>query len=257
MTRSTMKKLFMLLTLLVCGAVGSNRPLYVVNLPEDFGAVAGRETLDKIATAIYKPFFPVRTVIYPTNRAFKLMDEGDLVDADFVRMQHVMVDHPNMLRIPEPVTHIEVGYFCLTQEECEKERPFVIVPKGFEAGIQYCKQNFEHCLSVYNDQNAFKALTRETGDVLVGSFLSVVSVICNIDFTDTIYYRPIPELSLPVYHYIQKKHIELLPVLNERVVEMHRTGEMDKLFDDYWAKMDQCEVIPIRLGDRFIESLEN
>lgn len=244
---------------ILLGRVQSNTYVepYLINLSEEYAFDQGVDTGYDLMTLLYsKTNIKFKIDVYPTDRGLNYVNSGYL-DAELGRYSQVMENYPNTIQIPEPLVTTKIGIFCIVREACDDPDSFMIVPKGFIFGLNYCNKNYKACLVVFNDVNSFKALKVGTGDALLGTFLTVTGVMCAIDFADTVYYREVESLESSIYHYVNVKNKHLVPVLDRTLKDAKADGSLQKIFDTYNSKILECDVIPISLDSKYLELQED
>jgi len=143
---------------------------------------------------------------------------NDIIDGDVARIIGMEKEYPNLLRVKIPVTHT-VLYACVKNitfkvEGWQSLKPYRIVHLRGAKLIENNLKNF-HTETVTTIEQAFTMLEHGRVDVVVAA--EITEELRNYPNIKAL----MPELySFPVYHYLNKKHANLIAPLEAILTEM-------------------------------------
>ncbi|QTA91137.1 transporter substrate-binding domain-containing protein [Desulfonema magnum] len=175
---------------------------------------------------------------YPPKRAEKLASLGK-VDGDAHRIYLFNKDHPDLIRVSEPVQSIRQSVFTKTANFKVKGwkslAPYKIL---YMRGIKFAEKGLkgvvkkENLIPVDSTESAFKMLSRGRGDVFITSPETGFRVIKKLSLENSgIKLLTPPLVVINLYTYLHKKHIKLVPKISDAIKEIKADGSYQKIIE--------------------------
>lgn len=163
---------------------------------------------------------------HPGERAIMSANSG-LTDGELGRVAGVAQGYPNLVMIPVPITYGEPIVFTHnTRFEIkgwESLRPYSI---GYVRGTKVIEKHTRGMtlVPVTTMVQAFKMLATDRTDLVVEDRLGGLVMVHQLGLKNIIVLTP-PLLTVPIYHYLHKKHHVLIPQMETtlRKMEQDRT----------------------------------
>lgn len=184
-----------------------------------------------LKTAYSKIGVTVEGKTLPANRALVDSNTG-FTDGELCRIADIESEHSNLIRIPVPIMTVEIMAYTAKKtfpieswETLEKRRI------GIKAGIRYAEmqtQGMPNVLRSTNHDTLFKLLAANRLDVVIAT-RSIHPAQGGKKYVDQFYVHEPPLAKLKLYHYLHKKHAELVPSITTILSRMYENGEMDKI----------------------------
>jgi len=218
--------LAVLATLLFRSQAHSSEPFKISQIADDTGTLHYFPILQE---AYRRLGFEIVAVPLPAERALRVADCG-LTDGETVRIEGLEVLYPNLMRVPEPVVSVTVKAFTTGKTfpvmGWESLRPYSICYmhglKLYEQGTQGMNR-----VSALGLENALRLLRDGICDVAVLSPYAWIMI-------DSLKMGPMRELEPPIvtfdlYHYVHRRHEELVPLLAEELRKMKHEGVIEAM----------------------------
>ena len=165
----------------------------------------------------------------PAERSLQAAD-GGLTDGDAVRMEGLEAAYPNLVRVPEQVVTAEMKAFTagltFPVEGWDSLKPFVV---GYIHGrkIDELGTVGMRRVAASNTGNAVRLLREGRCDVAVLSSMAWITI-------DELNAGPLRELEpavdvVPLYHYVNRRHAALAPLLAGELRRMRQEGAIDAI----------------------------
>jgi len=165
----------------------------------------------------------------PAERGLRVTDSGQ-TDGETVRVEGLEAVYPNLVRVPELVVSVEVKVFTtgvtFPVTGWESLHPYTVC---YMHGLKLYEQGTQGMRRVpgFGQENAVKLLREGLCEVAVLSANAWVMV-------DRLNAGPMRELeppvaSYPLYHYVHRRHADLVPLLAEQLKQMKREGVIDAI----------------------------
>lgn len=195
----------------------------IVNTP---GQVVGAEILK----AIYaKAGISIEIISVSGNRALLESNEGRL-DGEIHRILEIGETYPNLIKVPTAINYLEATVFSKDKHflvtDCNSLRGKLI---GRVRGIKHaemCTKDMSK-VAIFSDSGILiKSLNNNIVDFAITSQLNGLVQLKKLGI-DTVY--PLePTLSQnPLFHYLHKKHANLIPQIDNIIIKMAKSGELD------------------------------
>lgn len=170
----------------------------------------------------------------PIERALISSNSG-MTDGELVRALEVLESFPNLVAVPTPITDIDVlvyfnneNFNSLTHEEL-KEYTIAIV-RGITAVENYSE---EFDVKVVKDlETLFRIINNNRLSIGLAPELFSIDQIHSMGFFN-IYRSEKPLFKVELYHMLNKKHEDLIPKLENVLIEMISDGTIDNLRKKY------------------------
>lgn len=155
-------------------------------------------------------------VYYPSRRGLRMVDRGYL-DAEAGRFESVGNRYPNLIKVNQAILTMHVGLFCFDNKDCRlPENAAIVVLEGMESAAKFCETKQFSC-RFESDVNAIiRLLESGIANAFLSTTLSAKHVICNAKDAQ-ISFSELPEFKQQSFHYVNRKHQNLIPKLEEAI----------------------------------------
>lgn len=170
----------------------------------------------------------------PGQRAQLVATTGEK-DGEIMRIWTYGIENDQTIRVPTPYYYLETMPFSL------KEREITISDKddlkkykvAKIRGVKHTNNITKGLNDVYemnSTENMFKMLQKGMVDVVLTNTLDGKLTLDRLGYKD-IEPRSQPLAVLPLYHYIYKKHAALVPLINQEILRLQKSGELKNLIE--------------------------
>lgn len=173
----------------------------------------------------------VRLVRLPSERALKNANQG-IDDGSYVRIAGLSAQYPNLVMVPEPMSEFSFTAFTRdpalnvsTWDDLRSRRTGVVT------GWKIVEQNLAGgpFLSRARDEEAlFALLDRGRVEVVVSSLYSGMEIIRRHRYRNMRALAPPLDVQ-PMYLYMNKKHADLVPLLDQALRQMRQDGSLKRI----------------------------
>jgi polar amino acid transport system substrate-binding protein len=167
----------------------------------------------------------------PSERALASLDRGE-IDGDYVRIAGLEQTYPNLIRVDEPVAHMDFGAFTKSKalrfsrwEDLRSRRIGAII--GWKI-IEQRTKGFDSVSAVRDENALFGLLLADRVDAVVYDLLEGGRYIKRGGFSEAIFPGPTLERR-DMYLYLNKKNADLAGKLAAALRSMRTEGLIDKL----------------------------
>jgi ABC-type amino acid transport substrate-binding protein len=178
---------------------------------------------------------PVEFIEFPGKRSLYEANAG-AVDADLSRIKEVEQEFTSLRRVPTPVFWFEATVFSKRKDlkinGWDSLRGLRI---GIMRGMVYAERgvkDFPKLTIVDKPIHLFKMLDSDRIDIAIFSDLNGLYIIKELKLTSIHALKP-PLERILAYHYVHKKHEDLVPKLDSIFQEMKNSGQMDRMRQDF------------------------
>lgn len=201
--------------------------------------------ISEISTLILKEIYKkagheLEVIPMPAARATRESTTGK-IDGETHRVSTYGRVHPELLIIPYPYYSIDTNLFTQVDHPAMgkgfdelKDYRFAIlkgVRKSAELTVGYpYVQEFE------TSELMLRFIDLKRADFALLSRLNGMSIINKLGLTGVVAFEPPIEVT-DLYHYVHERHYKLIPVLEETMREMDRTGELEELRKRFEAEI--------------------
>ncbi len=226
-------KLFLVMVLLFSWSIhaksqSETTTMYFANIPNNFTVAIGAEV---IKTAYQKLGIAVEFVVMPTKRALKQSNEGK-VDGEIHRVWSIADSYPNLIRVPTPINYIDQVVFSSVQnvdiKQCADLAPYTV---GIVRGVKHA----EECTRDLPLQRVFNTsakmmtmLSVQKIDFAISSWVNGMWLRKTMDI-DNVHVIGPPVSRQLLYHYVHKKHADLVEKIDAVFIDMQESGELELL----------------------------
>lgn len=195
------------------------------------GAVLGKVS-SLVLTEAYKRAgidFEIKE-ISSVERVLVESNSGRL-DGEVNRLPVIEKKYANLIRVPTPINIMETVVFTKNKtfvvNGWDSIRPYSIV---IRKGVKHLESNtmgMNVKKFTTNDQ-LFKVISNDRYDICVNPRLNGLSEIRKQKLASIKVLEPPLDIK-PMYHYLHKKHKDLVPVINKVLLEMQEKGEIERI----------------------------
>jgi polar amino acid transport system substrate-binding protein len=173
----------------------------------------------------------------PGLRALIYANEGS-TDGELFRAEGVEREYQNLIRIHIPINSVDIVVitksFSFEVNGWESLKPYSI---GIQSGITFVESSIANIeglkvTRVKNSSQLLRMLENDRIDVVVAPRISALLSLADIKSKTITLLEP-PLQSLPLYHYLNKKHQSLVPELENVLNQMEDEGEIQRIRDEY------------------------
>lgn len=204
--------------------------------PFDLAEEALREAYQRLGISI-------ETSILPGERAIWSANQG-VTDGEVSRVEGLDSQYPNLVRIPVVIEFLDAMAFVkkarFEVNGWESLRDYTI---GIRIGSKFAERGTEGMnteMVVTHDQ-AFKKLAAGRNDVVVFSRIEGMAALTamrdNLQPMLGITMLEPPIERIYGYHYLHKKHSDLIPLITSALQELEEEGRIQKIWDDYLLRL--------------------
>ena len=174
---------------------------------------------------------------FPGLRALTYANEGT-TDGELFRAKGADAEYPNLIQIQIPISTVEAVVitedFYFDVSGWQSLKPYLV---GIQAGVTFIESGIAQVegLIVYRVKDSsqlFGMLEKKRINVAVLPKIIAVKALAGLQNKDiTILDPPLQRLSL--YHYLNKKHAQLVPDLEAVLKSMQDEGEIKRIRKDF------------------------
>ena len=173
----------------------------------------------------------------PGLRALIYANEG-LTDGELFRAKGIEDEYTNLVRIQVPINTVDVVVvtksFFFKVNGWQSLKQYSI---GIQSGITFIESiisNIEglKVIRVKNSSQLLGMLENERIDIVVAPRISALLSLSDLKSKTITILEP-PLQIMPLFHYLNKKHQSLVPVLEDVLQKMEDEGEIQRIRDDY------------------------
>ena len=179
---------------------------------------------------VYKKLnLQVSFVYLPGERSLALSNSGDL-DGEVARQAGIEKNYPNLIRVNVPLQTVTLFAYsknpAITVTDSQSLKPYRI---GYLRGVKAIEKQFAdfHLEAVTTIEQAFTMLAHNRVDIVISG--DEAGAIGNLPLAEMEIKKLMPAVhQFSIYHYLNKKHQDLIPAL-ERIlaeeIEQNRVKE--------------------------------
>jgi len=163
----------------------------------------------------------------PGERAIQESNNGD-VDGEVFRISNVQKKYTNLIMVPTQINVLQAVVFSKEFAfEVNGWSSLVNYNIGIQLGIKFAERGTKGMNRIMVDTNEqlFKMLNNGRVDIAVAALSNGLKTIRLLNFTDIKILQP-PIKEFPLYHYLNKKHADLVPKINDVLSGMKKSGRM-------------------------------
>ena len=168
--------------------------------------------------------------VLPAERALVMANTGE-VDGEVLRIKGIEKNYPNLRMVPVPLVVMEG--MVLTKEVTfevtgwESLKPYTI---GIVRGVKFAENGTQGMTveAVATHEQALLKLFHGRTDVVVMPRISGLVEIGKLHLTGITMLEP-PLVTIDIYHYLHKKHEQLLPQITQVLQDMKAEGRFQEI----------------------------
>ncbi len=192
--------------------------------------------------------FDIEVVAMPARRALEVSNDGE-VDGELHRIYGLDKRWKNLVRVPNKVNVLEATVFTKRVKfdvaGWNSIKPYVV---GVRRGIQFSNRNTDGMSRqiVNSIQSLFDILKFDRVEVVVTSLVNGLSELKEAKLSMI---RPLsPSIEIyPLYHYLHKKHLSLVPKVNAVLEDMKNEGLIERIRQQGITNLHSGTVTPDKL----------
>ncbi|MFZ6745428.1 substrate-binding periplasmic protein [Undibacterium sp. JH2W] len=167
----------------------------------------------------------IEFVNLPGNRALQESNSGRL-DGELMRKAGLSMEYPNLLQIPVPLATTNTVAFALDKNidldkgwDSLREHSF-----SYETGTKVIEQNTQAYTTGHAEQNikaAFRQMLNKRVELIVIDEQAGLQLVKEMGLEGTVHMLTPPISTIPLYHYLHKKHADLARQLEALLRKNH------------------------------------
>jgi len=164
-------------------------------------------------------------IALPGERALRTSNSGK-VDGELFRIANIEKRYKNLVVVPTPINVLQGIAFTKNLrpsiEGWDSLKPFKI---GIQVGIKFAERGTQEMNPILVDTNEqlFKMLDNERLDIIIAAMANGLKTMHKLKLESIHPIQP-PIQEYPLYHYLHKKHLSLVPQIDKVLQDMHKTG---------------------------------
>ncbi|MBE0364452.1 hypothetical protein PULV_a2791 [Pseudoalteromonas ulvae UL12] len=168
----------------------------------------------------------------PGNRAQYVVNSGEF-DGEIMRIWSYGEENPDTVRVPTPYYYLETMAFVRSDSliKVNSVSDLASLRIGRVRGVKHTNNITEGLTDIYDvhsTQLMFELLEQDRIDVALTNTLDGNVIIQSYPFTN-IKAMEKPLATLPLYHYLHKKNLPLVSLLDEKIHELSASGELKSM----------------------------
>ncbi|WP_375753383.1 hypothetical protein [Vibrio sp. HN007] len=177
----------------------------------------------------------IDTIGYPGLRGLYYSNKGE-TDGELFRAPGLSKNYPNLVMVNVPLRRGYLYFYVKKGREFSVDNGWLSIPEGYLLGYRRGVKVAERAVKKYNlyshDVKDYEhlLLQLEAGHVdVIYMGINVAERIMNQhEITDLVRLEP-PVYISEVYHYLHKRHVDLIPRIESELHQMKEKGELDIL----------------------------
>ncbi len=224
---------FAIIVAFVCLAAGLLRPAVSA---ERLTLVTPTDTVDTVISEVivreaYRRIgIKVEIKKYPAERALRLADRG-VADGEVQRIDGIAKTYTNLIKVTPPINFIEATVFSKSVrfrvDSWESLRPYRI---GIIRGIKFAERHTAgmNSFTVKNYAILFHMLDNDRFDIVTSPRVNGLYNLKKLGIRGIDELRP-SIMRFDLYHYLHRKHADLVPAVSTVFEEMRASGELERI----------------------------
>lgn len=172
---------------------------------------------------------------YPGLRSLKSANQG-IVDGELSRFKAFQNDYPNLVPVPVPVNHLSGTAFTkiegLQLRGWESLRGYSV---GFTRGMKFAEQATAGMpvVRVNSHKQLFQLLDKGRIDVAINPLVNGLGIIEQLGLEGIRALEP-PLVHIDLYHFLHKRHTDLVPRVTDTIRAMRASGRIDEIRNQFF-----------------------
>ena len=231
--------LFAAIMLISTVPVHGGEPLRFSAIGESVNTLISAE----VVTEAYRRIgIDIKVEEYPAKRALLYSNEGR-TDGELQRIGGIESEYPNLIPIPVPINKMEgmihTKHLNFEVKGWESLKPYRI---GIRRGIKYAEQGTRgmNPIVANSDNELFDILNNDIVELVIIAWTNVLMMRAEGEGDGIRTLEP-PIESLPLYHYVHKKHQHLVSRLTKTLQEMENEGFIQGVRARFIAELESWQ----------------
>ena len=205
----------------------------IIGYPEEKNAFHGAAA-EILREAYSKLGINVKFRTFPSARSLQLSNDG-VIDGELVRIAGIHGQYPNLIRVP--ISHVQAEQMAFSRNPDTPIHGWISLKKWrlvFHRGYVVAFDN-THGMNVQlvnNDIQAFKMVEYGRADIAIANRFTGLKILQELGVNDIQMLTPPVEVN-PLYHYLNKKHENLVPKITTVLQKMRASGRFIKIYRRY------------------------
>lgn len=176
---------------------------------------------------------PVTFTVMPGKRALQQSNEGN-VDGEVMRTLRIQELYPSLIRLSPHISVVSGSVFTRKDRNIDVDgwSSLSKYHVGVTRGVQYSMdgvENFKNKHLVSTDFSLVEMLRRGRVDLIVTSRCNGLYLLKKMRLENEIQVLSPPVEVLRLYHYLHVKHKALVPIVEDLLVQLAASGELDNM----------------------------
>ncbi len=173
----------------------------------------------------------VRFLTLPPARALIMSNEGQL-DGEMHRIKGIDKHFKNLVMVSIPINRIEVVVFtkkkAMNINRMSDLKPYLI---GIKIGVKFAEEITQkmNVHKVVREEQLFKMLNNNRLDAVLSVHLVGLQTIRKLKFKRIYDLKP-PLVTKKLYHYLHKKHQDIVPRITKSLKEMEKENSIQEIY---------------------------
>lgn len=175
----------------------------------------------------------IELITFPGKRSLVMSNTGEC-DGEVQRIDDMQSQFPHLLKVPTSLFFLESGVFCKDPNlEISGRESLSSSLIGIPRGIVYLERFTQglNRIKVNNHDQLFQLLESGRVDCVLISKNYGLEYLKKHRLKAHMY--TIPNVNLPLYHYLNDKHVNLVEPLNQRIIALKKQGWLEQHFEDF------------------------
>jgi len=164
---------------------------------------------------------------FPTARSLVLSNNG-ITDGELLRVKNISDFYPNLLIVPIPLHKVQIEAYSLHKAPDIKGLQSLKATKiGIIRGAKTLESSTKDMQRVIaaNHLQLFELLKKKRIEVAIASVNSAQSAMAQLQLAqEEVHHSPLKDF--PVYHFVHKKHRQLIPALTQALTDILQSSSL-------------------------------
>ncbi|WP_293746143.1 hypothetical protein [uncultured Paraglaciecola sp.] len=218
----------------------SDAESFTINIVETYEGHTEQISIENIYTQLYAPLKIIpKLVYYPSKRGLRLVNQG-VFDAEAGRFELTAKHYPNLIKVNEPLDVFHSGFYCLNKEDCNiAANTNIVILSSFQSAPAFCESSKLRCRFESKPIAIVRMLEKGIAQAFLSSTIESNKVLCALQ-TDKLYFHNEPTLARLSYHFVNKRHVLLVPKLEHSMRQLKQKGLLPNTKVDSTPRHASC-----------------
>jgi len=219
-----LRMIVLLLTMLHCVLAQAKTPMVFSGIEGSVNSDISMQVLEKAYTRLG---IAIKYLPLPGERALRTSNSGQ-IDGEVFRIANVSKRYKNLIQIPTPINTLPGIAFSIDKDfrvqGWQSLKPYQL---GIQNGIKFAERGTQGMNPVVVDTNKqlFRMLNSGRIDVAIAAQTNGLKTLADLKLVDVKMLQPAIDIY-PLYHYLHKKHANLVPLIDVVLQGMRNSGEI-------------------------------